>query len=152
MDVTIEERIAVPGSLVQHEYLCQHYRFNAEQRLKAFNFFVVLTMFAEGGIFTAVEKDFHPLILALLGGFVLILCVVFWLVDARSRQLLQLAVPGLRRLEQDLPPEARLFSRDAEKRGSLARYTFAIRALLLAQFLFGFGVALFGLWQWGQGL
>ncbi|MEX2962526.1 hypothetical protein [Microbulbifer sp. TYP-18] len=151
MDVTIEEQLAVPGGLVQHEYLCQHYRFNAEQRLKAFNLFVVLSMFVEGGIFTAVEKDFHPLTLALLGGFVLILSTVFWLVDMRSRQLLKLAVPGLRRLEQELPPQARIFCHDEAKRGRLIRYSFAIRALLAAQFVFGLGVAMFGVWRWIQG-
>ncbi|SHF75438.1 hypothetical protein SAMN04487965_2620 [Microbulbifer donghaiensis] len=132
----------------EHQYLCEHYRFNAEQRLKGFNFFVVLSMFAEGGIFTAVEKGFHPLILALLGGFVVILCAVFWLVDARSRQLLSLAVPGLKLLEQQLPEKSRIFSRDSEKRGSVVRYTFAIRALLIGQFIFGVGVACYGLYHW----
>ncbi|WP_193165680.1 hypothetical protein [Microbulbifer hainanensis] len=130
------------------QYLCEHYRFNAEQRLKGFNFFVVLTMFAEGGIFTAVEKGFHPLILALLGGFVVILSTVFWLVDARSRELLGLAVPGLRRLEQELPEKSRLFCLDKENRGSFVRYTFAIRALLIGQFIFGTGVAAYGLYSW----
>jgi hypothetical protein len=130
------------------QYLCEHYRFNAEQRLKGFNFFVVLTMFAEGGIFTAVEKGFHPLILALLGGFVVILSTVFWLVDARSRELLGLAVPGLRQLEQALPEKSRLFCLDKENRGSFARYTFAIRALLIGQFIFGTGVAAYGLYSW----
>lgn len=132
----------------QRSYLWEHYRFNAEQRLKGFNFFVVLSMFAEGGIFTAVEKGFHPLSLALLGGFVVILVVVFWLVDARSRELLSLATPGLKQLEQDLPEKSRLFTRDSDRRGVLARYTFAFRTLLIAQFIFGTGVAAYGLYQW----
>ena len=130
------------------QYLCEHYRFNAEQRLKGFNFFVVLSIFVEGGIFTAVEKGFHPLILALLGGFVVILSTVFWLVDARSRELLSLAVPGLKVLEEGLPEKSRVFTRDSERRGALVRYTFAIRALLVGQFIFGTGVAGYGLYQW----
>lgn len=132
----------------KQQYLCEHYRFNAEQRLKGFNFFVVLSMFAEGGIFTAVEKEFHPLSLALLGGFVVILCAVFWLVDARSRELLSLSVPGLKQLEKDFPESSRLFTRDSERRGSLVRYTFAIRLLLIGQFVFGVGVAAYGLHLW----
>lgn len=132
----------------ERQYLCEHYRFNAEQRLKGFNFFVVLSMFAEGGIFTAVEKGFHPLSLALLGGFVVILSTIFWLVDTRSRELLSLAVPGLKELEQQMPEKARLFTRDSERRGVLARYTFAFRALLIGQFLFGSGVAAYGLYHW----
>ncbi|MCX2795597.1 hypothetical protein Q2E61_01490 [Microbulbifer thermotolerans] len=135
----------------EQQYLCEHYRFNAEQRLKGFNFFVILSMFAEGGIFTAVEKSFHPLSLALLGGFVVILSVVFWLVDARSRELLNLAVPALKRLEQELPETSRIFSRDSVKKGVFIRYTFAIRALLIGQLLFGAGVACYGLYHWKFG-
>lgn len=133
----------------ERQYLTEHYRFNAEQRLKGFNFFVVLSMFAEGGIFTAVEKSFHPLSLALLGGFVVILSAVFWLVDARSRELLSLSVPGLKQLERDFPESCRLFTRDAERKGSIVRYTFAIRTLLIGQFIFGAGVACYGLYNWG---
>ncbi|WP_295800756.1 hypothetical protein [uncultured Microbulbifer sp.] len=128
----------------EQQYLCEHYRFNAEQRLKGFNFFVVLSMFADGGVFTAVEKGFAPLILVLLGGFVVIVSAVFWVVDARSRQLLSLAVPGLRALELNFPEEARLFALDARSHGRIVRYTFAIRALILGQFVFGCGVVAYG--------
>ncbi|GAB2893851.1 hypothetical protein [Microbulbifer echini] len=132
----------------QGRYLCEHYRFAADQRLKVINFFVILTMFVEGGIFTAMEKNFHPLILALLGGSVVILVTVFWLMDIRSRQLLRLAVPALKNLEQDYPEEARIFSNDAIQRGGVARYTFAYRVLLVGQLIFGFGVAAYGLHHW----
>ena len=128
----------------EQQYLCEHYRFNAEQRLKAFNFFVVLSMFADGGVFTAVEKGFHPLILVLLGGFVVIVSGVFWVMDLRSRELLNLAVPGLRAIEQDLPEEARVFSRDLRTQHRFIRYTFAIRALILGQFLCGSAVVTYG--------
>ncbi|WP_444929405.1 hypothetical protein ACJJIF_16435 [Microbulbifer sp. SSSA002] len=131
----------------QGQYLCEHYRFAADQRLRVFNFFVVLTMFVEGGIFTAVEKDFHPLILALLGGFVVILVTVFWLMDIRSRQLLKLAVPALKTLEMGFPEEARIFSNDAIRRGEVARYTFAFRVLLVGQLFFGLGVASYGIYH-----
>lgn len=128
----------------EQQYLCEHYRFNAEQRLKVFNFFVVLSMFADGGVFAAVEKEFHPLILMLLGGFVVIVSVVFWLVDARSRQLLSLAVPGLKALEQNFSEEARVFARDSRSHGRVVRYTFAFRALIIGQLLFGGAVVAFG--------
>ena len=128
----------------EQQYLCDHYRFNAEQRLKAFNFFVVLSMFADGGVFTAVEKGFHPLILVLLGGFVVIVSAVFWVMDLRSRALLNLAVPGLRAIEQQLPEPARVFSRDLHTQHPFIRYTVAIRALILGQFLCGAAVVVYG--------
>jgi len=34
----------------EEDYLWQHFQFNADQQLKAFNFFV------DGGVFTAFEK------------------------------------------------------------------------------------------------
>ncbi|MBY6191196.1 RipA family octameric membrane protein [Microbulbifer agarilyticus] len=129
----------------EQQYLCDHYRFNAEQRLKAFNFFVVLSMFADGGIFTAVEKGFHPLILVLLGGFVVIVSAVFWVMDMRSRQLLNLTVPGLRAIEAQLPEPARIFTRDLNNQGRCIRYTFAIRALILGQFICGTAVVVYGM-------
>ncbi|MCA0900383.1 MULTISPECIES: RipA family octameric membrane protein [Microbulbifer] len=129
----------------EQQYLCDHYRFNAEQRLKAFNFFVVLSMFADGGIFTAVEKGFHPLILVLLGGFVVIVSAVFWVMDMRSRQLLNLTVPGLRAIEAQLPEPARIFTRDLSNQGRCIRYTFAIRALILGQFVCGTAVVVYGM-------
>lgn len=129
----------------EQQYLCDHYRFNAEQRLKAFNFFVVLSMFADGGVFTAVEKGFHPLILVLLGGFVVIVSTVFWVMDMRSRQLLSLAVPGLRAVEEQLPEAARVFTRDLDSHSRCIRYTVAIRALILGQFLCGAAVVVYGL-------
>ncbi|WP_066960763.1 hypothetical protein [Microbulbifer sp. Q7] len=128
----------------EQQYLCEHYRFNAEQRLKAFNFFVVLSMFADGGVFTAVEKGFHPLILVMLGGFVVIVSCVFWVMDLRSRALLNLAVPGLRAIEQQLPETARVFSRDLHTQHRFIRYTFAIRALILGQFICGTAVVVYG--------
>ncbi|WGL15692.1 hypothetical protein PVT68_13040 [Microbulbifer bruguierae] len=128
----------------EQQYLFEHYRFNAEQRLKAFNFFVVLSMFADGGVFTAIEKGFHPIILMLLGGFVLIVSAVFWVMDVRSRQLLSLAVPGLKAMEQQLPEPARVFCRDDHGQSTFIRYTFAIRALIAGQFLCGAAVVFYG--------
>jgi hypothetical protein len=68
----------------EYEYLWRHFAFNAEQRLKAFNFFVVFSVFANGGVFTALQKDADPLVLILIGGFVCALAAVFWIIDARS--------------------------------------------------------------------
>lgn len=132
----------------EQQYLCEHYRFNAEQRLKAFNFFVVLSMFVDGGVFTAVEKNFHPLIVMLLGGFVVIVSAVFWVMDLRSRQLLSLAVPGLRAMEQQLPEQARVFTRDLNSHSRFIRYTFAIRALIIGQLICGTAVVVYGLFSY----
>ena len=41
----------------ERDYLWKHFEFNAEQRLKAFNFFVVFFGFANGGIFAALPAN-----------------------------------------------------------------------------------------------
>jgi heme A synthase len=119
------------------DYLWDHFKFNAEQRLKAFNFFVVLSVFANGGVFAAVEKKLPALVLLLVGGFIVLLAVVFWLIDARSKWLVDLAVPGLRLHEENLDASCRLFEKDAKDGPKVARFTVAFRILFLAQVMFG---------------
>jgi len=123
-------------------FLWEHFKFNAEQRLKGFNFFVLLSTFTNGGILTAIEKGLHPSLLALLGLFIVVVSTVFWLVDARSRQLLSLAVPGLKEFESNFSEKGRLFTLDTEQHSRFVRYTFAIQTLLTCQLIFGVGVLL----------
>jgi hypothetical protein len=132
----------------EKDYLWEHFEFNAEQRLKAFNFFVVLSVFAGGGVFAAIEKAMHPSVLVLIGLFIVALAFVFWIIDLRSQSLLQLAVPGLKSYETAFPAHSRLFALDAERRGGFIRYTVAFRILFGLQLLFGLGVAVFGVVRW----
>jgi len=127
----------------ERDYLWNHFVFNAEQGLKAFNFFVVFSVFANGGVFAAVDKDAHGAVFVLIGGFVVVLSAVFWMIDKRS-QWLRLAVPGVKEYEKQFSANSRLFARDAAlvrqlpdhsifatnaDRGGILRYTFAFRIL-----------------------
>lgn len=125
-----------------------HFKFNAEQRLRGFNFFVLLSIFANGGVFAALEKGLNPRLLVVLGSFICLLAIVFWLVDSRSRQLLNITIPALKEIESAFPESYRLFAIDSTAQGKFIRYTFAIRILLFAQLLFGLGVAWYGLRHW----
>lgn len=135
-------------STEERDYLWQHFEFNAGQRLKAFNFFVVLSVFANGGVFAAVEKSMHPFVFILIGAFVVVLATVFWVMDIRSRNLLLLAIPGLKSYETAFPEHSRIFALDAQRQGSILRYTVAFRVLFALQLVFGLGVAIFGLANW----
>src|SRR5687768_1508385 len=118
----------------ERSYLWQHFVFNAEQRLKAFNFFVVFSVFANGGVFAAADRSSHGVVFLLVGSFIVVLSLVFAVIDARSQALLQLAVPGLREYEKRFPEHSRLFAIDAANRKPLRRYTTAFRALFVLQF------------------
>ena len=129
----------------EKQLIWDHFKFNAEQRLKGFNFFVLLSIFADGGVFTALEKGLNHRLLIIPGVFIALLSIVFWLVDTRSRQLINLTIPALKEIESSFPDNFRLFSIDATQQSSFIRYTVAIRMLLVAQFLFGLGVSLYSL-------
>ena len=135
-------------SLTHDAYLWEHWKFNAEQRLKAFNFYVALSIFANGMVFAALEKATHPAVLVLLGGFVSLLALVFAVVDARSRHLLHLTKLGLKELEAGLPAHARLLLLDDERRWRAVRYTVAFNLLFVAQLIFGLMVAGYGVSRW----
>lgn len=130
----------------ENQFIWEHFKFNADQRLKGFNFFVLLSIFANGGVFTALEKGLAPILLVILGLFIVMLSVVFCLVDIRSQRLLALTVPALIELETSFSPSSRLFSIDAAQRGKYVRYTTAIRILHACQFVFGAGVALYAVY------
>jgi hypothetical protein len=132
----------------ERDYLWQHFAFNAEQRLKAFNFFVVFSVFANGGAFAAADKSANGAVFILIGGFVAALLAVFFIIDTRSQNLLQLAVPGLKEYEKRFAEHSRLFARDAAERSSVLRYTVAFRVLFGLQLFFGVGTIVYGLTKW----
>lgn len=131
----------------EKNYLWQHFVFNAEQRLKAFNFFVIFSFFANGGVFAAAEKNLHGAVFILIGTFVA-MSIVFWVIDARSQGLLQLAAPGLKDYESRFPEHSRLFKRDADRKRQFIRYTNAFRVLFSMQLLFGLGVIAYEVFLW----
>lgn len=131
-------------ALTAETYLWEHWKFNADQRLKAFNFFVAFAIFANGMVFTALEKHAHPLVLIFLGGLASILALVFAIVDHRSRQLLHLVKQGLKEFEKDLPLACRPFLLDDLNKRRWVRYTVAFNLLFGLQLLFGLMVAGFG--------
>jgi len=133
----------------EKEYLWEHFKFNADQRLKAFNFFVVFSVFADGGAFAAIDKKTHAAALVLIGAFICLLSVTFYLIDRRSQNLLRLSVPGLKALEQRFPPHSRLFTRAEAPAPKVVRYTVAFNILFGAEFIFGLGIFFYGIkWLW----
>lgn len=131
----------------EYAYIWQHFQFNATQRIHAFNFFVIFSVFANGGVFATADRGLHPVWYLLVGAFIITLSIVFWMIDARSKSLLQLSVPGLKIYEQNFPMRSHLFTADAH-RNSFLRYTYAFRILFSLQLIFGLGVISYGLVMW----
>jgi hypothetical protein len=135
----------------EREYLWKHFAFNAEQRLRAFHFFVVFSGFANGGILVAFDKNSQPMVFVALGGFICLISIIFLVIDVRSRELLEMTRKGLIRSEESLMfDEARIFTRDRKPRKLVISYTYAFRALFLIQFVVGAAAIWYG-WPAGGG-
>jgi hypothetical protein len=132
----------------ERDYLWNHFAFNAEQRLKAFNFYVLFTIFTNGGFFAAIEKSFHPAIFVLLGVFVCLLSFVFGMIDARSMLLLKVTKSGLKKCEADWDTKAQLFTRDEVRSHKWIAYTTAFWILFVFQFVFVACVVAYYLCKW----
>ncbi|WP_449427206.1 RipA family octameric membrane protein [Rhodanobacter umsongensis] len=131
--------------MTHDELIWDHFKFNAEQRLKAFNFFLLFSIFTNGGVINAIDKHLSPWLLLLLGVFLCILSAVFWIADSRSSQLLSLSVEAMLNIEKNYPAVCQIFRLDAEHRKKFVRYTVAFATLLIVQFAFGLGVVAYSL-------
>ena len=91
------------------QFIWEHFKFNAEQRMRVFNFYIVLSSFVVGGVLTSIEKNLAPLLIGGIGVFACILAGVFWILDVRSQWLIRIAIPALKDMEAKYPENARLF-------------------------------------------
>jgi hypothetical protein len=136
------------SELNEETYLWEHWKFNADQRIRAFNFYVVFAIFGNGMVFTAFDKCAHPAVMVLLGAFISLLAVVFAIVDSRSRHLLHITKAGLKHFEQKLPEHARPLHLDELHRQRWVNYTVAFNLLFGMQLVFGLIVSLYGATRW----
>lgn len=121
----------------EKDYLWEHFKFNADQRIKAFNFFVIFAVFSNGGAFAAFEKKYPPLLTTAIGRFIIILALIFFAIDRRSRDLTNLAIPGLKMYEQQLAePTLHLFQIDNVKQSRILRYSIAFNVLYATEIIF----------------
>jgi len=123
------------GSDEECDYLWEHFKLNAEQRLKLFNFFVLFSVFSVGGVFAAYERQAGPVLLMVIGIFVAVYSIAFKVIDVRCQNLTNLSKPGLKAYEQRFSPQSRLFSLD-EPRPKLS-FTSVFGFLYVSQAIFG---------------
>ena len=79
------------------EFVWAHFKLNAEQRLRGFNFFVVLAMFADGGVLAALQQGFSPGLLILLVPSCWRRCSGWW--TRAAGQLLELTIAALKEMD-----------------------------------------------------
>lgn len=88
-------------------YAWSYFSFHADQRMKAFNFFLVVAGLLTGVIIALMKEILRPLALCPLGVVLAFLAVVFWRLDQRNRQLVKNGETALRHLDglHELPKQ-----------------------------------------------
>lgn len=82
-------------------YAWEHFKLHAAQRFTTFNFFIVLAVLMTTGLGTALNKDFqYPELALYLSILLIVTSFVFWKLDQRARQLLEVSKDALKHFEK----------------------------------------------------
>lgn len=125
------------------EIAWKHFEVIAEQRLKTFNFYVILLAASVGAALAALEHNAGPYIIFICGLFSIDAGAIFLVVEIRSRRLLEVPKSVLTTLKigDHWPEELRLFSVDNLRQSGLTRkgvsYSAAFRLTMIAHIVFG---------------
>lgn len=116
------------------EYAWKYFELNADQRMKAFNFSLILVGVSIGALASSLRFNNYEFTL-LVGIFLFAVSIIFSIIDLRSRQLLRYGIKALKVLEkQDVstPTTIDVFTKEEEYKkkhwliGNILSYTFAI--------------------------
>lgn len=83
------------------DYAWKYFSLHADQRIKTFNFYLVLATFAVGGMLTIVNVAGHAWVVALISFILAFLSWIFYNLDCRNKQLVKHGEDALKRLEQE---------------------------------------------------
>ena len=121
------------------DYAWKHFSNISEQRIKTFNFYVILLAASIGATLTIFEKLGQPDLLIVFGVANILIALIFFLIDQRSRRLVQIPKDVLAKIE--ISKGWKLFTRDDEEMtlfwNRIASYTVAFRITFLGQAAFG---------------
>jgi len=124
------------SNLEERNYYLAQFHQVADQRLKVFGFYVLLTVASLGWLASVMGQASHePTLIITFAAGQVYLALFFHLLDRRNQQILRRAREALVFLEGSLPePVLRTFSFKADKR-SLVRFSNLFRATFILQIL-----------------
>jgi hypothetical protein len=94
------------------KYILEDWKLKADQRLRTFNFFLIVYGVMAAGLLTFIKDSPYPWIAAPGGLWLAVVSLIFWCIDRRSRMMLRNSEEIFRKMEEKLPPEFRVFTRD----------------------------------------
>jgi len=90
----------------QRKYAWDYFQLHAEQRMRSFNFFVVIAAILSTGIVGIIKKDIEFHFVGVVLGFCLVIIpFIFWKLDQRARFLIKHAEDILKEIEKALLSE-----------------------------------------------
>ncbi|THF60455.1 hypothetical protein [Pseudothauera rhizosphaerae] len=111
------------------DYAWGYFSQHAEQRLKAFNFYITSCAIVIGAFATIISRKSVSIEYAFLPLSLVFLSFIFWKLDVRTRMLIKHAEAALKYLDSQslkgLPEEAKilaLFQKDDEAKSKLKKY------------------------------
>ncbi|MDZ4289149.1 MAG: hypothetical protein U0984_14380, partial [Prosthecobacter sp.] len=113
-----------------YDFALRHFLFVGEQRLKVFNFYIIILAASVAAGITAFNSEKTSTLASLaIGVFYMLTAVVFAIIEHRNISFLDIGSSTLRRLEAmpNFPKEGRIFSRSAHGRSQSWRRFFTFR-------------------------
>lgn len=130
------------------EIAWKHFDVIADQRMRAFNFYVLMLAASMGASLTALERNAGLYALIICGMFCVGAGSAFLMIEIRTRRLLEIPKNVMVALEigDHWPSNLRLFSVDNLRQAGLRRgfisYSVAFRSTMAAHIAFGFVIIL----------
>lgn len=101
-------------------YAWAYFAYHADQRMKTFNFFLIVAGLFAGGITTLLRDGGDPRWVCPLGVVLSLLSLIFWKIDQRNRQLVRNGETAIRHLDslhshppdEGVPHALAIFDRD----------------------------------------
>lgn len=89
------------------DYVWKYFALHADQRIKTFNFYLVLCTLITGGLIALVNDSKSPYLAALVAFGLTFISFIFWRLDLRNKELIHHSEEALKLLEDDsrLPNE-----------------------------------------------
>jgi hypothetical protein len=106
------------------DYAWKYFALHADQRLRTFNFYLLIVTVVIGGLLAYLKDARSPAYAAPVGLLLTVLSYIFWRLDGRARELIQHAEEVLKAVEEDIQPEKvsgklRLFAGEDQKTEAL---------------------------------
>jgi len=94
-----------PARNETRDYAWKYFALHADQRLRAFNFYLLIVAVVLGGLLAYLKDARSPAYAAPAGMLLTVLSYIFWRLDIRSQEFIKHAEEVLQAIERDIPVE-----------------------------------------------